>query len=164
MQHIITRPLSMKDIPTWLALSNEYDNYVRELVSDLTLWYEGNNSDIAFLDYMKAKISQREACIALDEETKKNIGIVAFSKKNNKISFFGVAHGVDFHSAGDILISYAINQLNDQLDISITVLKSKSPHLEKERDLLKNHGFTCVGSELENGVPVETFVKRHGAL
>jgi hypothetical protein len=34
-------------------------DYARELVPDLTRWYEGNESEMAFADYMKAKIEQR---------------------------------------------------------------------------------------------------------
>src|SRR5665647_727170 len=123
MNYVISKPITVEDIPTWIALSNEYDDYVRELVPDLTQWYEGNEFDIAFVDYMKAKIQQHEAIMAIEKEAKNCLGIVAFSRKNNRITFFGISHNVDFYLVGDMLMTCALNQLNDRFEITITVLK-----------------------------------------
>ena len=160
MNSIKIKPMTTEDIPMWISLSNEHDDYVRELVPDLTQWYEGNESDMAFADYMKAKIKQREAFMAIDKSEKKCLGIVAFSKKHNRITFFGISHNQDYYLAGEILMSYALNQLNTHLEITINVIKSTAHHIEKERDFIKKFGFICIGSELENGVPVDKMIKQ----
>ena len=36
------RPLTFDDIEKWIKLSTEYDCYVKELVHDLTEWYQSN--------------------------------------------------------------------------------------------------------------------------
>jgi hypothetical protein len=47
--NIIIKPITTKDIPSWVALSHEYDGYVKELVPDLIHWYEGNELDMKFI-------------------------------------------------------------------------------------------------------------------
>lgn len=88
MNKIMIRPMTIKDIPTWMTLSHEYDNYVKELVPDLVQWYEGNDTDMAFGDYMKAKIKQQEAFMAINKENKACLGIIALSHTYNRINFF----------------------------------------------------------------------------
>lgn len=45
MNNINIKPVIIEDIPLWIALSYEYDVYVSELVSDLTVWYEGDETN-----------------------------------------------------------------------------------------------------------------------
>ena len=92
------RIVTEADIPLWQALSSEYDDYVRELVGDLTKWYKGNDKDdnsIAFDAYMKSKVISQEAFIATNN-SEDCLGIIAFSKQNNRITFFGVSKFADF--------------------------------------------------------------------
>lgn len=160
MSSIKIRPITIEDIPMWIALSKEHDDYVKELVSDLTQWYEGNESDMAFTDYIIAKIQQQEAFMATDNNGKWCFGIVAFSKKYNRITFFGISHNQDFYLVGEALMSYALNQLNSNMEIAINIIQSTAPQIEKEREFIKRYGFVCIGSELENGVPVDKMMKQ----
>ena len=98
------------------------------MVPDLTHWYEGNEFDMAFADYMKAKIEQREAFMAFNKQTN-NLGIVALSRKHNRITFFGISHKQDYYLVGEILMSYALNQLNSNLEITINVIISTAQHI-----------------------------------
>ena len=160
MYNIKIKPVTQEDIPIWIALSHEYDDYVRELVSDLTEWYEGNESDLAFTDYMNAKIQKHEAFMATDNNKKKCLGIIAFSRTYNRITFFGISHSQDYNLVGEILMSYALNQLNTKLEITINIIKSTSQYIERERKLIEKYGFIYISSELENGVPVDKMMKQ----
>lgn len=160
MSSIIIRTITEADIPMWIALSKEHDDYVRELVSDLTQWYEGNETAMAFIDYMKAKIEQQEAFMATDSSEKMCYGIVAFSKKHNRITFFGISHNQDYYLVGDLLMCYALNQLNRSKEITINVIKSTAPQIEMEREFIKKCGFVYIDSEFENGVPVDKMMKQ----
>ena len=54
---MVIKTVCFSDIPTWVLLSKEYDEYVREVVPDLTEWYGGNGAtSLSFDDYMKRKL------------------------------------------------------------------------------------------------------------
>lgn len=154
MDNINIMPVKIEDIPIWIVLSHEYDIYMRELVSDLTVWYEGDENDIAFTDYMMAKITQNEAFMAIDNRSGICLGIVAFSIKNNRITFFAVSHTAEFDVVGNMLFGHALSSLDTAREITVTIVKSKAPHIIKEKELFTKYGFTITGSQLENGVPV----------
>ena len=152
------RQMSEADIPAWLSLSHEYDGIVRELGEDLTHWYGGNETDPSFDAYMRAKLAQREAWMACGVHGK-YVGVVAFSRRNNRITFFGVATRATYETVADLLLRTALDALDGTRDISITVLKSSHSSVQRERTFLLGHGFAPVGDVLENGVPVERLIK-----
>lgn len=146
------------DIPKWKALSSEYDRYVKESVPDLTEWYEGNDSSPAFDAYIESKIISGEALIAIDD-LGNCLGVIAFSQKNNRITFFGVSHKADLCLVGETLLCHAINHLDSAKPISINEITSSSEWICQHRDLYLRFGFVYSCDALENGVPVHTFVK-----
>ncbi|QUI20882.1 hypothetical protein HZI73_00515 [Vallitalea pronyensis] len=138
----------------------EDHNYVKELVPDLVQWYEGNEKDMAFGDYMKAKIKQQEAFMAINKETKGCLGIIALSHTYNRITFLGISHTKYYKLAGDMLMSYALGQLNSRIEIAINLIKSNAEHINYMRELIKEYGFVKEQSALENGVPVDKMIKK----
>lgn len=60
MTDILLKTVGENDIPQWLKLSHEFDVYIKELVGSLSQWYDGNENDIAFLDYMNSEIVKRK--------------------------------------------------------------------------------------------------------
>ena len=152
------RLVNTADLPQWMALSREYDCYVRELVADLTEWYDGNETSPAFGDYMNSKIKKQEALMAVDTSNG-CLGIIAISIKNNRITFFAVSHKSDFQSIGSALMKTALEKLDDSKPISINEIVSTSPQIQMFRDLFCDFGFVYSCDSTENGVPVNTFVK-----
>jgi inorganic pyrophosphatase len=146
------------DIPKWVALSHEYDCYVLELVPDLSEWYDGNDTSISYGDYMDAKIAKQEAYMVVDTADS-CLGTIAISKKYNRITFFAVSHIADFQTTGHELLKHALNNLDDSKPVSINQITSTSPHIQKHRDLFQEFGFTYSCDSVENGVPVNTFIK-----
>ena len=143
----------LSDIPNWILLSKEYDSYVQEIVPNLTEWYEGSETSISFDMYMKAKISKNEAFMATDESGA-YCGIVAISKNNNNITFFGISHKFDFYEIGGFLLEHVLPLLNTKAIIKTNVIKSNAEQIQKQHVLLSNYGFVFSHDDLENGVPV----------
>jgi len=147
------------DIPKWWALSREYDCYVKELVPDLSEWYDGNNdTSISFDAYIESKINKQEAFIA-EDDINDCLGIIAISRANNRISFFGVSHRAGIHTAGSKLIKHALENLDDKKPVNINEINSTSPQIQKQIGLLLDFGFEYSCDATENGVPVNVFVK-----
>ena len=103
--------ITEKDILKWESLSTEHDVYVKELVSEITEWYEGNENSPSFRVYMETKIRQNEAFMATDSFENCS-GIIAISKKSNRITFFGIGKNKDVKIIGNLLLSYAIKLLD----------------------------------------------------
>ena len=151
---MLIRAITTDDIPVWLALAHESDDIVSELIPDISTFYDG------FDDYMQAKIRQNEAFMAVDSESERCLGIVAFSKTNNRITYLGVTENADFQHVGPELLELAINQLDNNKDISVNVLKSDSGEILKEYNLYENFGFLEVNdSVIEAGVPARLMTK-----
>jgi len=150
---MLIRAVTLDDTETWLKLSHEWDDIVSQLISDVSTFYEG------FDDYMVAKISQNEAFIAMDRVAGRCLGIVAFSKSNNRISYLGVARKADFQLVSSKLMETAINQLNTTREISANVFKSSLAPVKQERTLYESYGFTERNTVLEAGIPACVMIK-----
>lgn len=159
MTDILLKTVGENDIPQWLKLSHEFDVYIKELVGSLSQWYDGNENDIAFWDYMNSKIVKKEAIMAVGRVNTDCLGIIAFSRNNNRITFFGVSHKAHFETVSQMLIGYALSQLDANKQISVNIIKSDAEMLRKEREIFYEYGFVNYKSELENGVPVDKLCK-----
>jgi len=103
---------------------------------------------------MEAKIKQNEAFMAVDESTRQCAGIIAFSKKNNRITFFGVSEASDLISVGSKLINKVLEQLDTSKDITANVLRGDIEPLLKEKKLYQQYGFVVYNNSIyEAGVP-----------
>jgi len=153
------KTICLSDIPTWITLSKEYDKYVQKIVSDLTEWYEGNETSLSFEKYMKAKIDKNEAFMATDEN-EACCGAIAISKANNNITFFAISHKYDFYQVGNLLLEHALFVLNAETSIKTNIIKSNADQIQKQHTLFKKYGFVFLQDDLENGVPVSRIERR----
>ncbi len=145
---MLIRALTKKDIPAWLALAHEGDDIVRAINADVAKFYKG------FDDYMARKIEQHEAFMAIDRMSEKCLGIVAFSKKHNRITFLGITKDADFQKAGGKLIEIALNQLDNKKEITANVIKSAAEMIKQERDLYERFSFVASDATIvESGIP-----------
>ena len=143
----------LSDIPVWISLSKEYDTYIRDIVSELTEWYEGGETSISFDSYMKAKIDKNEVFMVTDEDENCH-GIIAVSKANHRITFFAVSHKSNFAKTGDYLLDHALSVLDKNAAITANILKSNADHIQKQYALFNEYGFVFSFDGLENGTPV----------
>ena len=145
---MLIRSVTKNDRQTWLALAHESDEIVSRLIPDIATFYNG------FDDYMRAKIRLHEALMAEDRITKRCLGIVAFSQKNNRITYLQVAKNSNFRKIGAKLMEVALNQFDSSKEISVNVLKSDAESIKQERNLYESLGFTEYDNTIfEAGVP-----------
>jgi GNAT superfamily N-acetyltransferase len=138
----------MEDKYIWLGLAHETDKNVRDIITDIGIFYEG------FDKYMEAKIIQNEAYMAVDKISTQCIGIVAFSKKYNRITFLGVSEKYDFDKIGFKLIEYTLPKLDNTKDISTNVFKGNHERLLQVKHLYEKFGFVEYDNTIfEAGVP-----------
>lgn len=151
---MLVRMATCEDKPAWLALSQEYDKYVCELTSDMALWYDGFDS------YMDTKIRKNEAAIAVDRRTGRCYGVIAFSRDNNRITFFGVSESAAFDETAERLFTVTLRQLNTDAAIAACVLAGAHPVFKKEIAVFERHDFTITGETLEQGVKAHSLLRR----
>ncbi|WBW96315.1 GNAT family N-acetyltransferase [Oceanirhabdus sp. W0125-5] len=145
-----------EDIQKWVELSHEADEIVKELVPDTSVFWE------TFDDYMESKIRKHEAFMAKDRMSGNCLGIVAFSRKYNRITFFGVSMSADFEKVGEKLLEVALKQLDRTKEITANVLKLENLYFQQERKIYEKFGFIKQDGEvLEEGVPA--FVMKRAA-
>ncbi len=145
---MLIRAVTPSDIPAWLALAHEADEIIEKLIPDIDTFYEG------FDEYMDAKIKQNEAFLAEDRTSKKCLGIVGFSQKHNRVTFLQAAKNADFRKIGGKLMEVALNQLENQKEITVNVIKSNAKPIKAERRLYQSLGFTEDDKAIdEAGVP-----------
>jgi hypothetical protein len=107
-----------------------------------------------FESYMARKIVQREAVAATDQAANW-LGVIAFSRAGNRITFFAVSKSADFHETAQELLSFALRQLDTGKTISINVPKSEHEIALAEKSFFERNGFIIYdGNALENGCPV----------
>ncbi len=130
---MLIRLVSEEDKNRWLELSCEVSyEVVKSLTKDVNTFWQGFN------DYMDRKIAQHEALIAVNRVTQQCLGIIAFSRANNSITFLGVAKQADNLSVGEQLLLTALNQLDKMREISAKVLKSDFQATRSELLSIKN--------------------------
>ena len=152
-----TKLVAEADIPQWQALSAEYDQYVKESVADISEWYNGSGGSQSFMSYMRAKILQQEAFMAIDCNNN-CLGIIAFSKKHSRITFFAVSYGSDFFTVANALFRCAFDFIGSPDAIYINEIISSSEWIGFHRKLYHELGFVFLNNAEENGVPIRTLM------
>ncbi len=151
---MLLRAVMPDDIPAWLEVAHQADEIVGKLTPDISVFYDG------FDDYMNAKIKQREAFVAVDTATGKCLGIVAFSKNNNRITFLAVDKDADFQSVAHNMLQVTLKHMDNMKEITVNVLISDSEVIDQERKLYEEFGFvTTDKSVLEAGIPATVMKK-----
>jgi hypothetical protein len=145
---MIIRPLTKADIPEWLTLAHESDAVIARMVPDIKVFYHG------FDEYMERKIAQQEAFMATDIISRKCLGVIAFSKNDNRISFIGITEKTaNFTAVGQKMLEFALKQLDNSQEINAGVIKANAPIFKQERALYRSFGFTETNDTImENGV------------
>lgn len=148
MDNIIIQKLSFDDCQIWLNLAHEADKIVQNLIQDINIFYEG------FDLYMNSKIQKNEAYMAINDNSKQCMGIVAFSRTYNRITFLGVFEAFDFIRVGSKLVDFSLKQLDCSKHITVNVLKGELEPLQKEKHLYETFGFIEYDNSIfEAGVP-----------
>lgn len=143
-----TRLITKDDIPAWLALAHEADHIIGELVPDIAVYFQG------FGEYMAASVKKNEAFMMVDGNPETCVGIAAYSRKSNRISFLDVTGEADFQLVGGKLLRTLLGKLDNTREITVNVMKSDNEVIKRQRRLYTENGFIEADAEvLEAGVP-----------
>ncbi len=144
---MIIKEVTKEDIPVWLAIAHDGDAIIARMIPDIAVFYAGFN------DYMQRKIQHHEAFKAHDTISGKCMGVIAFSKNNNRITFLGINKTANFHTIGTKLVEYALKELDNTKEITASVLDSNVGVFQKERSLFKTFSFIEANDKImESGV------------
>jgi diadenosine tetraphosphate (Ap4A) HIT family hydrolase len=151
---MIIREVTKEDIPAWLELAHDKDAIIDDLVDNPAIFWVG------FVGWAERKIERHEAFIAADRITNKCLGIIAFSRKHNRVTFIAGDRQTDFEEIGGKLLGIVLNQLDWDKEITANVLNSTLPIIKQEQALYTKYGFKKHhGTILEAGVSAHQMIK-----
>ena len=152
------RLIAEEDIPKWEKLSFELDCYVKEFYSGFSEWNTDNRQCPTYKKYLESKVRQKEAYIVVDISDN-CLGIIAFSKKRNCITFFGISQNANVQTIGDILLSHTIKLLDKDRNVFTKLICCHLDLINQYKILFYEKGFRETGILYKNGIPFKTFVK-----
>ncbi len=134
----------MTDLNTWSvladAVSKQFDHSSQK----------GQDPD--FLAFAKQKIDQHEALTAVDYRSGQCMGFLAFSRQNNRISWFAVSEEYRQRGVGTKLLKTALRQLDTAKPITVTAFPSSDPDEQAARHLYRKFGFSIEKNVVYNGL------------
>ena len=104
--------------------------------------------DKDFHDYMNSKISKYEALIAVDRMSEKCLGVVGFSRKYNRITWFGVFEQYRNRGIGKRLLSTALRQLDNEKAITVETYRDNYTEGLPARTVYHKMGFVNVDNTI----------------
>jgi diadenosine tetraphosphate (Ap4A) HIT family hydrolase len=150
---MLIRWATIEDLSVWKELSKEYDLHIAEIATNFSKWYEG------FDEFMLCKIEQYDAVLAMDRMTDSCNGAIAFSRINNRITFFAISPKANHVMTAEKLLKVALRQLNSNQEISINLPNGKTGCLADDRRFFEKNGFRFVKDENIDGCPMSHFVR-----
>ena len=146
---MIIKEVTPEEIPIWLTIVHETDDIIARMVPDIAVFYMGLN------DYMQKKVQQHEAFKAYDTISQKCLGIIAFSRNDNRITNLGIPKSGNFQTIGSRLVEFALKELDGTKEITASVLDSKAGVFQKAHALYQHFSFIETNDKImENGVQV----------
>ena len=145
---MLIRFATATDIPSWMELSCEYDQYIKEIATNFDKWY------LEFDNYVTRKITQHEAVTAIDRMSEKLLGAIAFSRSYNRITFFAISPKTNHAETAKRLLTVALRQLNSNEEITVNLPNGEYGHLKLDRDFFEDNGFVYVKEENIDGCPM----------
>ena len=99
------------------------------------------DTDPEFIDYAQRKILQKEALIAVDDLNKEFYGIIGFSRKFNRITWFGVFERYRGKGIGSKLLERALNELDKTKEITVETYRENYILGQPARKVYQKYGF-----------------------
>ena len=141
--------VDMTHIPQWIALARDVESTFKNLITDIGNWYDG------FDEYMTDKIRQHGAFMAVRRFTGECLGIIAFSRNNNRITFLAVSRKYRRQGIGAALLRCALRQLDTSKTITATTFRPGYMPGEPSRRLYQAFGFVGHHTPVtEHGLPM----------
>lgn len=140
---MLLRCVTTNDISSWQQLAGT----VAELFGSPNMPFEQS-----FLSYMNSKIAKLEALIAVDRMSNECLGIIGFSRTNNRISWFAVSEKYRNKGIGARLLNTALRHLDTSKNITVDTFCEDCLLGQPARAVYQKAGFT----------ETETFTDEYG--
>ena len=128
----IIRWVEPSDVESWTDLAREVA---------ILFGFPGMPGDPDFLQYMTKKISQHEALIAIDPVSNQVYGVLGFSRRNNRISWFAVSEKYRRQGVGSRLLHRALEYLDLAKDLTVTTFADFAAEGHAARQIYRCFGF-----------------------
>ncbi|MHB1483087.1 MAG: GNAT family N-acetyltransferase [Saccharofermentanales bacterium] len=128
------------DLGKWFILATEMSPIFRH-PSDMA-------KDPEFITYARSKVGKFEAVIAVDYMSGDCLGVIGFSRNNNRISWFGVTEKYRNKGAGSKLLRTALNQLDNKKLITVETFPEGFEPGAPAKKLYRKFGFVETESNL----------------
>ena len=140
---MLIRYATEQDISSWLLLARHGSPILS--ATNMT-------RDPEFTNFMVSKIVQKEALIAVDMISNSCLGVIACSKDDNVISWFGMYDMYSSSGIGSYLMDSALNLLDRSKDITIQAYSEDFEPGEANRNLYKKFGFVDYGVAMSDSL------------
>jgi diadenosine tetraphosphate (Ap4A) HIT family hydrolase/GNAT superfamily N-acetyltransferase len=107
----------------------------------------------SFGSYADSKIANYEALMAVDRMSGKALGVIGFSRANNRISWFGVFENRRGKGIGSKLLQTALRQLDTTREISVVTFRSDHAPGVPARAVYEKFGFAETSLTEHDGQP-----------
>ena len=128
------------DLPAWYTLATEVSPIFRH-PADM-------GADPEFISYAQSKTGKYEALTAVDYMSGENLGFIAFSRTNNRISWFGVSEKYRGCGVGSRLLKTALRQLDHTKLITVETYPEGYAPGAPAKYLYRKFGFAETESDL----------------
>ncbi|GAB6109112.1 NUDIX hydrolase [Fusibacter bizertensis] len=129
---MLIRYATTKDIPSWQLLAKDVADIFRA---------PHMPEDPEFLAYIESKIQKNEALVAIDLVTQNCMGVIGFSKENNRISWFGVFKQNIGKGIGSKLLKSTLDILDRTKEITVETFRDNYGPGAAARHVYKKFGF-----------------------
>jgi ADP-ribose pyrophosphatase YjhB (NUDIX family)/ribosomal protein S18 acetylase RimI-like enzyme len=148
---MLLRYATEQDISSWLLLAK----HGSPILSATSM-----TSDPEFSNFMVSKIVQKEALIAVDMISNSCLGVIACSKEDNAISWFGMYDMYSSSGIGSHLLDSALDLLDRSKAITVQAYAENFEPGESNRNLYKKFGFVDSGDAMTDAIgnPMTTMV------
>lgn len=129
---IIVEPVTTALVPQWLMLAREMEPIFQgSMVS---------NED--FHNFIRSKIEKKEAYAAFNETASQDVmGIIAFSRSKNSISWLAVSEEYRQQGVGSELLKSAMAEMNRRKEITVITFRAGSSYAAASQALYTKFGF-----------------------
>jgi diadenosine tetraphosphate (Ap4A) HIT family hydrolase/ribosomal protein S18 acetylase RimI-like enzyme len=129
---MLVRWVTFEDTPAWIQLATT----VADLFNSPTM-----ATNKSFHDYMIRKIKNFEALAAIDRMSSRCLGIIGFSRTNNRISWFAVQPDLRGKGIGKRLLDTALRHLDNTKDITVVTFPTDHEGGQAARIIYQKVGF-----------------------
>ncbi|MBC8080729.1 MAG: GNAT family N-acetyltransferase [Gorillibacterium sp.] len=136
---MLIRHVTFEDVRNWLELAADVAEVFR--APDMA-------NDREFHEYMQAKINKYEAFMAVDYVSNRCMGIIGFSKNDNRITWFGVFEKHRNKGVGSKLLKCALNQLDWKKEITVETYSDDYMPGVPAKHVYRKFGFEDIDTSL----------------